>query len=309
MTPAKHVEGTDPHATKKHASTTLDALALRSSPGGDAVLRHALQMPEPKKQESLDHICHRLGLPKMYVGDPGSSIPAEMFHGAATQFGIDPSGQMPVVGERIAQAAGLEWTAACDSRHTTSRGGSTVTRTGMRVLRDAIDILSEAQEARSEDGPLTAGLPYVEAVGGVSADPAILEQDWAAHDKASVQHAATQNALAALVMERGLTALSPLPGGPKFDLAWRCTSGLVVVEVKTTMDTNRNQQCRLGLGQVLEYKHRLMSSGEPEVRAVLAVSSDPGDLYRSLGGELGVVVTTQDRCLVDLDGLLNPSDA
>lgn len=263
-------------------------------------------MAEPTKQTSLDYICRRLGLPKMLVGDPGSSIPVDMFHGAAAQFGIDPSGQMPVVGERIALAAGLEWTADCDSRHTKSRGGSTVTRTGMRVLAQAVDILIERQNLAAEARAEPVGLPYVEAVGGVDAAPTIIEQDWAAHDKATRAHAETQNALAELIAARGLVPLSPLPGGPRFDLAWRCSSGLVVVEVKSITVANFGQQCRLGLGQVLEYRYLLQRSNEPTVRPVLVTSAEPTDLYRDLGHSLGVTVTSLAVAEQRLGELLDP---
>lgn len=82
---------------------------------------------EPLKQASLDRICKRLGLPPMVVST-GSSVPSDMFIGAALQFGLNAHGAMPQLGKRIAEAAGLTWTEACDSTHSPSGGGSTVTR-------------------------------------------------------------------------------------------------------------------------------------------------------------------------------------
>ena len=71
----------------------------------------------------------------------GSSLPADLFDSLAAFAGVDP-GPMPVVGQRVAEAAGIPWTAECDSRHTPSGGGSTVTLTGLKVLVDAVKVLS-----------------------------------------------------------------------------------------------------------------------------------------------------------------------
>ncbi|MFF0314262.1 hypothetical protein ACFYPH_06380 [Micromonospora sp. NPDC005252] len=65
--------------------------------------------------------------------------------------------------------------------------------------------------------------------------------------------------------------------GVNVDLAWRDTSGRqFIAEVKSVVDGNEVEQLRLGLGQVLEYRHRLAALGMP-VTVVLLVSrvSDP----------------------------------
>jgi hypothetical protein len=89
------------------------------------------------KQESLTTLCRLLDIPPLYVGNPGSSIPSELFDALAEQFGV-PNGAMPVVGEAVAKKAGVPWDASCDSRGTISKGGSTVTGVGLERLVTAV---------------------------------------------------------------------------------------------------------------------------------------------------------------------------
>lgn len=92
------------------------------------------------KQDAVDRLCDLLGAERMKVGI-GSSLPAELFDRLAAFAGVD-TGPMPVVGQRVAEAAGLTWTDECDSRHTASGGGSTVTLPGLHVLIEAVKLLS-----------------------------------------------------------------------------------------------------------------------------------------------------------------------
>ena len=89
-------------------------------------------------------------------------------------------------------------------------------------------------------------------------------------------HALTQEGLAELVRAHGLEPLSPGPGDPNFDLAWRDDKGVTVVEVKSLTSANETGQIRLGLGQVLDYQALLERSGDP-VRPILAVECKPLD--------------------------------
>lgn len=95
--------------------------------------------PGESKQELLDALCLRLGLPTHPIG-VGSSLPSEVFEVLAETAGV-PKGSMPEIGEAVATKAGLPWTADCDSRGTLSGGGSTVTREGLVVINRALDKL------------------------------------------------------------------------------------------------------------------------------------------------------------------------
>ena len=93
------------------------------------------------KQDALDDLCRLIGLPPHSVGE-GSSLPSEVFVAAAKHVGVSSAGSMPEVCERIAAKAGERWGPACDSRGSTSGGGSTVTLAGLEMLIRAIDQLS-----------------------------------------------------------------------------------------------------------------------------------------------------------------------
>ena len=79
-------------------------------------------------------------------------------------------------------------------------------------------------------------------------------------DRALRAHATAQNVLASWVAERGWTAISPAPGDPAFDVAWRRGQETFVAEVKSILPMNEVRQLRLGLGQVLDYAHELGAS-------------------------------------------------
>jgi len=91
------------------------------------------------KQELIDEVGARLGLRGYKVGDPGSSIPKGFFVDVADRLGLalDTDLSMPELGRAIVESAGLD----CDSTHTPSGGGSTVTVTGLDRIRDAVDRL------------------------------------------------------------------------------------------------------------------------------------------------------------------------
>lgn len=75
-------------------------------------------------------------------------------------------------------------------------------------------------------------------------------------------HAATQDALAELIDLQGLTPLSSFDRQCNFDLAWEITNESIgIAEVKSITDTNEASQIRLGLGQVLDYGHRMKARG------------------------------------------------
>jgi hypothetical protein len=77
---------------------------------------------------------------------------------------------------------------------------------------------------------------------------------------------------------------------PPVDVAWRNTAGVqMIAEIKSCFEGNDTTQLRLGLGQVLEYRHRLLPDRGPAI-AVLLISrvADPSwfEICRSVGVHL-----------------------
>ena len=122
------------------------------------------------------------------------------------------------------------------------------------------------------------GAEYREAkVGGspvarqpFTVDPALVERGLRGH-------ADTQNELARVLRSAGLKPRSRLPQEPNFDLTWEASGTVFVAEVKSITDGNEEEQLRLGLGQVLRYRHRLESLGHDRVVAVLVPGRSPRD--------------------------------
>ena len=137
-----------------------------------------------------------------------------------------------------------------------------------------------------------------------SAAPDPFEIDPDQRDKATRAHHKTQNALAQIVRDNGLTPRSPA-SEPNFDIGWREPDGrLVVVEVKSINDRNAEKQLRLGLGQVLRYRN-LLAAIEADVVAVLALSAQPRDpRWVELCDELGVGLIWSPRLSEMLDAWL-----
>jgi hypothetical protein len=143
-------------------------------------------------------------------------------------------------------------------------------------------------EARAADTPFElVGVPYAasdESVSVAEADPVEMDPDVIGRGKRG--HARLQNQLASEVAAAGLVPLSPSDDDPPFDLAWRDGTDVFVVEVKSTTRKNEEHQLRLGLGQLLRYRHVLAADGTT-VCGILYVErkpTDPGwfDLCQSL---------------------------
>jgi hypothetical protein len=115
-----------------------------------------------------------------------------------------------------------------------------------------------------------------------SVDPALVE-------RACRGHAATQNALATFLQQRGIAPLSPSSTEVNFDLAWRRAPRFFVAEVKSCTNANIEKQLRLGLGQVLRYRSMLEDALGARVVAVLALEAPLADAsWRRLCNGLGV---------------------
>jgi hypothetical protein len=141
----------------------------------------------------------------------------------------------------------------------------------------------------------TPGAPYKPAtLAAVSSsnEPLLFAKDPTKLERALRGHAATQNRVAELIAARGHLPLSPT-GEPDFDVAWRTDKELFVVEVKSLPDGAETAQLRMGLGQVLQYRHALRVRYRLNMRAVIAVEREPpGALdWTTLMKEVGVLLT------------------
>lgn len=171
----------------------------------------------------------------------------------------------------------------CDSTQTPSGGGSTVTLPGLDRLLEAVAILQGRVPARDAD--LVVGVAYAPAVVTAPVSPQPTSCDADSFGAGCAVHMATLDALASYVASQGCKPLGPAIADPPFDLAWRHSDHLVVVEIRSIRDDNRRHQVRLGLGQVLEYRSVLMVRERATVRPVL-VTRLPG-CARCAGREVG----------------------
>jgi hypothetical protein len=255
------------------------------------------------KQKALDRICDSLNIRRESLG-PGSTEPTGPLREACRQLGLSTSGSKPELAQNIAESAGLIWDGTCDSRRTPSGGGATVTLVGLNRVLEALERRVSARQVTSK--PPRLGEAYREATEDTvigSREPYLI--DLSELDRATRLHARTQNKASEVIRRRGLSPMSPGPTDPQFDLAWCCSSGLVVAEVKTVQPANHIQQVRLGLGQVIEYRHRLSGTVSDPVVAVLILSAPPDPLMRDVCRTVQVIATDINKMETTLSHLLN----
>ncbi len=103
------------------------------------------------KQDVIDEICNLLDIGPYPVGI-GSTESASFLREVATYFEIDieNSSTKPAIAESVVLKAGLAWTSECDSRSSSSGGGSTVTLTGLKRLLQAVRALLATANATAE---------------------------------------------------------------------------------------------------------------------------------------------------------------
>jgi hypothetical protein len=165
--------------------------------------------------------------------------------------------------------------------------GTTKTASPEAVTGTDTPEIASAPESGPPGGVL--GVPYrrpseESLVGG--RDP--FEIDPAAVERADRGHARTQNLLADRLKAFGLTPRSPAPTEPDYDLGWEIDETLFVAEIKSVTDRNEEKQLRLGLGQILRYRH-LLARGGRRVTGILMPERAPMDhlvetLRRTGGG-------------------------
>jgi hypothetical protein len=129
-------------------------------------------------------------------------------------------------------------------------------------VADSVDELGDAYIPADELAATSEREPF-------SVDPTLV-------DRGLRGHAATQNALAAIVTSLGWQPRRPSPREPQYDLAWRAGKVVYVAEVKSLTPDNEERQLRLGLGQVLRYANLIRQAGTVCV-PVLAVEREPSD--------------------------------
>ena len=121
------------------------------------------------------------------------------------------------------------------------------------------------------------------------ADPALVE-------RATRAHATAQNSLARYLEGLTLVPRSPRANEPDFDLGWETRDNAFVAEVKSLTNANEEKQLRLGLGQVLRYRHLLAHMTTKPVRCVLVAERRPSDAtWLDVCESLGVLLVWPER--------------
>jgi hypothetical protein len=149
-----------------------------------------------------------------------------------------------------------------------------------------------ARDVAARGGVL--GAPYrsgqfsdpIKGDGGYHRDPDVMERGLKAHST-------TQDSLAKLLVTRGLIPLSSFDNQCNFDIAWESTdSSYGVAEIKSNTGGNEAFQIRHGLGQVLDYGHRLKERGfSAQLFLVLEREPEKLDHWRSLCSTHKVTLT------------------
>lgn len=141
--------------------------------------------------------------------------------------------------------------------------------TSFRLRRVGSAIQRSADRSTPHDVPFRD--PSVLALAA-AATPAVPDPDL--YGRGLQAHRSLERELATWLGGRGLEPRSPASPEIAFDILWRDSGVTFVAEVKSLTPTNEEHQLRLGLGQVLRYRHALRSVGTEAV-AVLAVERAP----------------------------------
>jgi hypothetical protein len=156
--------------------------------------------------------------------------------------------------------------------------------------------------SQMDEAPLLAGEPIGRDYQSASEDFSATLRDFVEIDPALVEranrsHAKLQNLLARHLETKGLVPRSYGEREPNFDIAWIQDGAIYIAEVKGLTKKNEETQLRLGLSQVLMYRHRFARShAGTRVHAVLLIEWRPTfDRCETLGEELGVLLVWKDN--------------
>ena len=149
----------------------------------------------------------------------------------------------------------------------------------MLRLEDAVaPILDDIEESERRRLPKlqipSFAKPYkhVDVESGVEREPFVVDPE--VIERGNRSHRGLQERLAKLAKRHGATPLSPAAVDPDFDIAWWLLKTLVMVECKSTTESNEATQIRLGLGQILDYAHRAQPRTK-RLALVLAIEERP----------------------------------
>lgn len=155
------------------------------------------------------------------------------------------------------------------------------------------NVPGSAARANATEGG-AAGAPYradtftspLQGNGEYYRDPDVMERGLKAHSH-------TQDSLADLLRMHGLTPLSSFDKNCNYDLAWHFADGAVgIAEVKSNTKENEAFQVRHGLGQVLDYGHRMKGRGfRPRLFLVLERKPQEGIHWSALCAAHDVTLT------------------
>ncbi|GIF73215.1 outer membrane protein assembly factor BamB family protein [Asanoa siamensis] len=107
----------------------------------------------------------------------------------------------------------------------------------------------------------------------------------AAHEAARDEHDRLLVLLMTRLNEIGIKPFQPTT--PRVDLAWRGPDGrLHIAEAKSVLGPTEAHRLRLGLGQILDYRHRLDTDGRP--RAYVLVTSLEDRAWHAICAQAGV---------------------
>ncbi len=250
---------------------------------------------------SFANLCDQLDIAMIPLG-PGSKEKKAVFEAvvARLELPLDRGLSKPHLAGAIVEHAGLKWGSSCFST------GNTITAEGLERVLAAVTMTKDGRRAGSSDAHRAenVGVSYRTASAHVDAPPRELVADWANLDKATREHSDLQNEIAAALRSRSLEPQSPGLGEPQYDLVWRLPDGRVFVcEVKSAKSSNKSQQFRLGLGQVLEYRYRLEDAFGLMVVPVLAVTT-ADSLSREVCERESVGLIERSTLATDLDHVL-----
>lgn len=149
-------------------------------------------------------------------------------------------------------------------------------------------VRGDAEKGGAVGAPYRAGAyaGLLQGDGEHYRDPDIMDRGLKAHSR-------TQDKLAEHLDRHGFTPLSPFDKACNYDIAWKLEDGSYgVAEVKSNTEENEAFQVRHGLGQVLDYGHRLKDRGFPtKLFLVLETKPRGATHWKSLCAEHEVVLT------------------